>query len=125
MAVPNVFPCGRPLDTPDVFVVDPASGVIEIKQSTGLLVGDVAVTVDGRVFAVDYDCVGVFVDHDPKLRVFDLRTGKKVKELSGRGTGVRYAVSASRKGNRVAAPGSLPHDGEGPRHISEHLEFRY
>ena len=125
MAVPNVFPCGRPLDAPDVFVVDPASGVIEIKQSTGLLVGDVAVTVDGRVFAVDCDCVGVFVDHDPKLRVFDLRTGKKVKELSGRGTGVRYAVSASRKGNRVAAPGSLPHDGEGPRHISEHLEFRY
>ncbi len=103
VAVPNVFPCGRPSDTPDVFVVDPAAGVIENKLSTGLLVGDVAVTADGRLFAVDYDCVGVFVDHDPKLRVFDLRTGKKVKELSGRGTGVRYAVSASRYGSRVAA----------------------
>ncbi len=103
VAVPNIFPCQRPLDTPDVFVVDPASGVIENKLSTGLLVGDIAVTADGRLFAVDYDCVGVFVDHDPKLRVFDLRTSKKVKELSGRGTGVRYAVSASRNGNRVAA----------------------
>lgn len=47
--------------------------------------------------------IGVFVNHDPKLRVFDLRTGKKVKELSGRGAGVRYAASASRNGNRVAA----------------------
>lgn len=103
VAVPNVFPCGRPLTAPDVFVVDPASGAIENKLSTGLLVGDIAVTAAGRLFAVDYDCVGVFADHDPKLRVFDLHTGKKVKELSGRGTGVRYAVSASRDGNRVAA----------------------
>jgi WD40 repeat protein len=103
VAVPNVFPCARPLGTPDVFVVDPASGAIENKLSTGLLVGDIAVTADGRLFAVDYDCVGIFVDHDPKLRVFDLRTGKKVKELSGRGTGVRYAVSVSRNGNRLAA----------------------
>jgi WD40 repeat protein len=103
VAVPNVFPCGRPLDAPDVFVVDPTSGGIENKLSTGLLVGDITVTADGRLFAVDYDCVGVFVNHDPKLRVFDLRTGKKVKELSGRGTGVRYAVSASRDGHRVAA----------------------
>lgn len=103
VAVPNIFPCGRPSNTPDVFMVDPVSGAIENKLSTGLLVGDIAVTADGRVFAVDHDCVGVFVDHDPKLRVFDLRSGKKVKELSGRGTGVRYAVSASRNGNRIAA----------------------
>jgi hypothetical protein len=103
VAVPNAFPCGRPLDAPDVFVVGPTSGAIENKLSTGLLVGDIAVTADGRLFAVDYDCVGVFVNHDPKLKVFDLRTGKKAKELSGRGTGVRYAASASRNGNRVAA----------------------
>jgi WD40 repeat protein len=103
VAVPNVFPCGRPSHTPDVFVVDPTSGAVESKLSTGLLVGDIAVTSDGRLFAVDHGCVGVFVNHDPKLRVFDLRTGKKVKELSGRGTGVRYAASASRNGNRVAA----------------------
>jgi WD40 repeat protein len=103
VAVPDVFPCGRPSSAPDVFVVDPASGAIKSKLSTGLLVGDIAVTADGRLFAVDHDCVGVFVNHDPKLRVFDLRTGKKLKELSGRGTGVRYAASASRNGNRVVA----------------------
>jgi WD40 repeat protein len=107
VAVPNVFPCRRPLDAPDVFVVDPVSGTIENKLSTGLLVGDIAVTADGRLFAVDYDCVGVFVDHDPKLTVFDLHTGKKVKELSGRGTGVRYAASASRNSNRLAAYTSI------------------
>jgi WD40 repeat protein len=103
VAVPNVFPCGRPSDAPDVFVVDPTSGALENKLSTGLLVGDIAVRADGRLFAVDHGCVGVFVNHDPKLRVFDLPTGKKIKELSGRGTGVRYAASASRNGNRVAA----------------------
>jgi len=103
VAVPNVFPCERPLHTPDVFVVDPASGAIENKLSTGLLVSDIVVTADGRLFAVDYDCVGVFADHDPKMRVFDLRTGKRLKELSGRGTGVRYSASASRNGNRLTA----------------------
>lgn len=103
VAVPNIFRCGRPLDTPDVFVVDPVSGVIENRLTTGLLVGDIAVTEDGLLFAVDYDCVGVLVNHDPKLRVFDLRNSKKVKELPGRGAGVRYAVSVSRSGNRVAA----------------------
>jgi hypothetical protein len=71
--------------------------------TTGLLVGDVAVTSDGRIFAVDFDCVGVFANHDPELRIFDLQTGKKLKELPGRGTGVRYEVSASRNGRRVAA----------------------
>ena len=103
VTVPNLFPCGRPSDTPDVFVVAPTSGAVESKLSTGLLVGDIAVTADGRLFAVDHGCVGVFVNHDPKLRVFDLGSGKKVKELSGRGTGVRYAASASRSGNRIAA----------------------
>ena len=102
-AVPNVFPCERPSDVPDVFVLDPISGAIEDKLSTGLLIGDAAVTADDRLLAVDNGCVGVFVNHDPKLRVFDLRTGKKVKELSGRGTGVRYAASAPRSGNRIAA----------------------
>jgi WD40 repeat protein len=103
VAVPNVFACERPSHTPDVFVFDPASGAVENKLSTGLRLGGIAVTADGRLIAVDRDCVGVFADHDPKLKVFDLRTGKKLKELSGRGTGVRYAASASQSGNRVAA----------------------
>lgn len=103
VAEPNTFACSRPFNLPDVFEVNPHSGSIEKKLTTGLLVGDVAVTPDGRVFAVDFDCVGVFANHDPKLRIFDLQTGKKLKELPGRGTGVRYEVSVSRNGSRIAA----------------------
>jgi WD40 repeat protein len=103
LAVPNGWECGNPGNEPDVFAVEPASGTITRKLTTGLLVGDIALTPDGRVLAVDDDCVGVFRNHDPKLRVFDLYTGKKVKELSGRGGGVRYEVSASRTGDRAVA----------------------
>ena len=103
LAVPNGWACGNPGNEPDVFAVEPASGTITRKLTTGLLVGDIAVTPDGRVLAVDDDCVGVFRNHDPKLRVFDLYTGKKVKELSGRGGGVRYEVSAARTGDRAVA----------------------
>lgn len=102
VAAPD-HPCGRPGNTPDVFVVNPSSGVVERKLSTGLLVGDIAVTADGRLFAVDYDCADFFTNRAPKLRVFDLHTGKKIRELPGRGTGVRYAVSVSQNGNRLAA----------------------
>ena len=103
LASPAGFPCGRPSDIPDVFAVDPMTGSIQSKLTTGMLVGDIAVTADDRVFAVDCDCVGVFVNHDPKFRVFDLRTGKKLKELAGRGGGVRYVVAASSNGERVVA----------------------
>lgn len=103
LAVPNGWACGHPGNVPDVFAVEPVSGAIKHKLTTGLLVGDIAVTPDGRVLAVDNDCVGVFRNHDPKLRVFDLHTGKKIRELSGRGGGVRYEVSASRSGGRAVA----------------------
>jgi hypothetical protein len=103
IAAPADFPCASPSDIPDVFVVDPVSGAVQSKLTTGLLVGDIAVTPDNRVFVVDCDCVGVFVDHDPKLRVFDLATGKKLKELAGRGGGVRYLVAASTNGERLVA----------------------
>jgi hypothetical protein len=103
VAVPNTFPCLSPDNQPDLFVVDALSGSVRMKLTTGLLVGDISVTPDERVWAVDYDCLGVFKNHAPKMKVFDLRTGKRLKELSGRGSGVRYAVSASRNGNRVAA----------------------
>ena len=103
LAVPNGWACGHPGNEPDVFAVEPASGAIKHQLTTGLLVGDIALTPDDRVLAVDSDCVGVFRNHDPKLRVFDLRTGKKIKEVSGRGGGVRYEVSASRTGDRAVA----------------------
>jgi WD40 repeat protein len=110
LAVPNGWACGNSGNEPDVFAVEPASGAITRKLATGFLVGEIAVTPDGRVLAVDNDCVGVFRNHDPKLRVFDLNTGKKIKELSGRGGGVRYEVSASRTGDRAVADTGIVKD---------------
>ena len=103
VAVQNGWACGAAGNNPDVFAVEPLSGTIKTKFTTGFLVGDIAVTRDGRVLAVDCDCVGVFRNHDPKLRVFDLRAGKRMTELSGRGGGVRYGVSTSRYGDRAVA----------------------
>jgi len=103
IAAPNAFPCMEPGNQPDLFVVDALTGTIPVEMTTGLLVGGIAVTPDDRVWAVDFDCLGVFVNHAPKMKVFDLHTGKRLRELTGRGSGVRFAVSASGNGNRVAA----------------------
>jgi hypothetical protein len=102
IGVPNTMPCARPGSQPDLFVVDASSGTRRMALRTGLLVGDVAVT-DDRAWVVDNDCLGVFVNHAPKMAVFDLHSGEKLRELSGRGSGVRFSVSAARNGNRVAA----------------------
>ena len=107
VAIPNQFPCNHPGSEPDVFVVQPLTGEIQNEFTTGLLVGDIAVTPDGRVLAVDKDCIGLFANHHPPLRVFDLGTGKMLKEVYGRGSGVRYVVSASQDGSRVAAYTSI------------------
>ncbi|MFI5092641.1 MAG: hypothetical protein WCE50_12400 [Candidatus Acidiferrum sp.] len=103
VAVPNVSPCASPDSRPDVFAFDVATGAIKYKFTTGLLAGSIAVTADGRVLAVDENCLGVFANHAPKLRVFDLATGKKIREVSGRGTGVRYSVTRSADGSRFLA----------------------
>jgi WD40 repeat protein len=103
LAIPNMWPCMSPTNHPDVFGFDVATGAIKYKLTTGLLTGSIAVTVDGRVLAVDENCLGVFANHDPKLRVFDLSTGKKIREVSGRGAGVRYLVSSSADGSRFLA----------------------
>jgi hypothetical protein len=103
LAVPNETPCLSPGNTPDVFAFGVPSGTIRAKLKTGLLVGDIAVTADNRVLAVDTDCMTVFKDHDPKLKVFDLNTGKHLHDLHGRGTGVRYTLSVARNGERVLA----------------------
>jgi hypothetical protein len=65
--------------------------------------GGIAVASDDRVWVVDSNCLGVFENHAPKMRVFDLHTGKRVNQLAGRGTGVRNYVSASGTGDRVVA----------------------
>ena len=103
LAVPNETPCLSPGDAPDVFAFGVPSGTIRAELKTGLLVGDIAVTPDNRVLAVDNDCMTVFKDHDPKLKVFDLNTGKHLHDLHGRGTGVRYTISVARNGERVLA----------------------
>ena len=103
LVAPNTIPCMPPTNQPDLFVVDALSGEVRMQLTTGLLVGGVAVTPDDRAWVVDFDCRGVFTDHAPKMKVFDLHTGKQLHELEGRGTGVRYAVSASRNGDRVVA----------------------
>jgi WD40 repeat protein len=100
--IPDETPCASPGSHPDVFAFDADSGTIKQKFRTGLTAGSIAVTGD-RVLAVDENCLGVFKNHNPDLRVFDLSTGKRVRELSGRRAGVRYRVSASAKGNRFLA----------------------
>ncbi len=103
VAVPNNIPCLAPGNSSDIFAFLVPSGVIEGELKSGLLVGGIAVTPDNRVLAVDGDCMTVFKDHNPKLKVFDLKTGKHLHDLGGRGTGVRYTVSAARNGGRVLA----------------------
>lgn len=101
--VPNAAPCMSLGIKPDLFAFDVRTGVITQKLNTGLLTGSIAITPDGRVLAVDRNCLGVFKNHDPKLRIFDLSTGKMMQEISGRGAGVRYSVSISADGSRFLA----------------------
>jgi WD40 repeat protein len=103
MAIPNVNPCGSPGSQPDVFAFDVQTGAIKYKLTTGILTGSIAVSSDNRVFAVDLNCMGMFKNHDPKLKVFDLTTGKNLRRISGRESGVRYLVSASADGSRFLA----------------------
>ena len=74
-----------------------------MKTTTGLLLGDIAVTPEDQIWTVDFDCVGVLRDRAPKMKIFDLHTGKKITQLAGPDGDVRYAVSASRDGHRIVA----------------------
>lgn len=103
IAIPNQTPCLSPGNEPDVFAFDAETGAIKHKFTTGLLTESIAVTADNRVLAVDSDCLGVFRNHDPKLKVFDLITGRHLRDVSGRGTGVRYLVATSADGSRFLA----------------------
>jgi WD40 repeat protein len=103
VAIPNESPCSSPGSQPDIFAFDVQTGAIEHKFTSGLLVGSIAVSSDNRVLAVDLNCIGVLKNHDPKLKVFDLATGKNLRKVSGRESGVRYIVSASTDGSRFLA----------------------
>jgi WD40 repeat protein len=102
IAIPNETPCSSPGNHPDIFAFDAETGAITRKLTSGLLAGGVAVSSDQRVLAVDVNCLGVFTNRDPKLRVFDLTTGRHLRSVSG-SAGVRYAVSASAGANRFLA----------------------
>src|SRR6267378_1196671 len=95
IAIPNESPCSSPDSRPDIFAFDAQTGAIKKKFRTGLLAGSIAVSADSHVLVVDLNCLGVFKNHDPKLKVFDLTTGKHLQSVSARETGARYLVSAS------------------------------
>jgi WD40 repeat protein len=103
VAIPNRTPCLPASKTPDVFEFEVPSGNVRRKISTDMTTGNIAVSADGRLFAADRNCIGVFANHDPKLKVIALATGETIKTLSGRGTGLRYFVAASGDQSRFLA----------------------
>lgn len=103
VAAPGTSPCGAPNGLPDIFAFDSETGTITGRWTSGMLVGSVAASGDGRLFAVDRNCLGVFRNHDPKLKVIDVATGNIRDEISGRGDGVRYMVALSGDGKRLLA----------------------
>ena len=103
VAIPNNTPCFPPNRDPDVFAFDVQTGEVRFKFATGLLTGSVAVGPDNSVLAVDVNCMGVFRDRDPKLKIFDMASGKGTRTLSGRGSGIRNLVSSSADGSRFLA----------------------
>jgi hypothetical protein len=111
VAIPNFLACGSPSGGPDIFAFDVRTGAIKRKITSGLLIGNIAITSDNRVLAVDSDSYGVFSNHHPKLKFFDFTTGKHLHSVSARPTGVRYMVSASPDGDRfIAFTGKMSYD---------------
>jgi hypothetical protein len=96
----SCMPSGCP---PDIYTLNVQSGEIRPKLTTGLLAGSIAVTADNRLLVADSNRLGILANRNPKLKVFDLLTGKLLRQISGRGTGVRYVVSVSGDGSRFLA----------------------
>lgn len=102
VAVPSASPCGSALNKPDVFSADLQTGKVSFKLSTGLIVGDIAITHDNQLAAVDKNCVGILKNHHPSMKVFALDTGKLARKVKA-DTAVRYAVSVASGANRMVA----------------------
>jgi len=103
LAAPSSVPCLAPRGTHDVFGFDARTGAITAAFTTGLLVGDIAVTPGELLLAVDANCVGVHSNRNPKLVVFDLKRNNLTREVRAEKTGIRYKVSVSRNGQRAVA----------------------
>ena len=103
IAIPNESRCSSPGSGPDIFAFDAQTGSVTSKIRTGLLAGSIAVSSDNRVLAVDHGCLGVLKNRHPKLKIFDLATGRHLRSISSREAGARYVVSASADGSRFLA----------------------
>lgn len=101
--VPYEPPCRNAINHPDIFVLDALTGTVKSEITTGLQVGDFAVSTGSRVLAVQNGCFHLTRNSDPQLVVFDLNTGKQVRTVPARKTGIRYSVSVSADGSRFLA----------------------
>jgi hypothetical protein len=100
LAVPESPPCDR-FGLSRISEYEVARGAVVRQLNIRLLTGSVALADADRVFAVSLDCVQT--SGKPKLQVFSLSTAKKLAELDGRGSGVRYLVAASGDRSRIVA----------------------
>jgi hypothetical protein len=99
----NQEPCRSPGSRADIFGFNVHTGMLANSLKSGLLVGDIAAAANNRLLAVDSGCLGIFRNHNPKLKVFDLNTGKLIRDISYDDRGVRYRVSVSQNGTRALA----------------------
>jgi hypothetical protein len=103
VAMPNQIPCRYANKQPDVFAFDAETGQLQKEFTSGLQISAIATSMDNRIFAVQDNCFQLIKNRDPDLRVFDLDTGKLLRGIAGRGTGVHYSISVSDAGNRLLA----------------------
>jgi hypothetical protein len=103
VASTNSIPCLAPSVRPDVFGFDARTGTLKTSFTTGLMVGDIAVSPARELLAVDANCVGLISNHHPKMAVIDLNMGDHLRDVGAKGGGVRYRVAISRNGERVVA----------------------
>ncbi|MFZ3246428.1 MAG: hypothetical protein WA638_16460 [Candidatus Acidiferrales bacterium] len=104
LAAPQTMPCHEPLVAiPDIEILNVSSGKIISTFATGMVPQTIAFTPDRRIYAVDGNCAGILSNRDPRMKIFDATSGKTITKVEGRGTGVRYTVSASADGRRLVA----------------------
>jgi hypothetical protein len=101
--IPNSQPCRYASHRPDVFAFDKQTGDMKYELTTGLQIGEIAVASDSRVLAVQRGCFQRSKSTGRPLGIFDLDTGKHLRNIPGRKTGMLYSVAISADGNRFIA----------------------